>query len=128
MEKVWSSIADWTSQGEWMLATRVDVIEDRNGLGTKIAAFTGLLPQRGFFGIWDLMEVTAWQPPHRCEVLHYGRWLRGSGYFHLEPITPVQTRFIWGEELSGVMATLLKPALALGVWLSLRRFSRHVLR
>ena len=123
---MWDSIADWTSQGEWMLATRVDVIDDRAGVGTKIAAFTGVFPQRGSFGIWDLMEVTQWQPPHRCDVIHYGRWLKGTGFFELAAISPDQTRFTWSEELTGALATLIKPGLAIGVWLSLRRFARRM--
>ena len=109
-----------------MLATRVDVIEDRNGAGTKIAAFTGLSPQRGWIGIWDLMEVTLWQPPLRCEVIHYGKWLRGSGYFQLRPLNGSQSEFTWSEELSGPLASLMKPGLAIGVWLSLRRFARQL--
>ena len=124
--KVWDAIADWRSQGDWMLATRVEVVDDRGGLGTRIAAFTGIFPSKGWLGIWDQMEVTSWQPRYRCEVLHYGRWLRGHGYFHLAEISPQQTRFIWGEELIGFLAALLKPGLAVGVWLSLRRFSRLV--
>lgn len=111
-----------------MLATRVDLIDDRAGVGTKIAAFTGLAPQRGWIGIWDLMEVTSWQPPHRCEVLHYGRWLRGTGYFELTPIRQNQTRFSWSEELEGALAAAIKPGLAIGVWLSLRRFARQMRR
>ena len=128
-EKVWNAIADWRAQGEWMLATRVDVVDDRagaGGVGTKIAAFTGLVPSRGWLGIWDLMEVTSWEPPRRCEVLHYGRWLRGVGLFELKPAGPDQTLFIWSEELTGALATLMKPGLAVGVWLSLRRFARQV--
>ena len=109
-----------------MLATRVDLIDDRNGVGTKIAAFTGLFPRRGWVGIWDLMEVTSWQPPHRCEVLHYGRWLRGSGFFELTALSGDQTRFTWSEELAGAVAALIKPGLAIGVWLSLRRFGRQL--
>jgi len=77
-------------------------------------------------GIWDLMEVTSWEPPRRCEVLHYGRWLRGVGLFELKPAGPDQTLFIWSEELTGALATLMKPGLAVGVWLSLRRFARQV--
>ena len=131
-ENVWSAIADWRAQGEWMLATRVDVVDDgtgaagASGVGTKIAAFTGLVPSRGWLGIWDLMEVTSWEPPRRCEVLHYGRWLRGVGLFELKPAGPDQTLFIWSEELTGALATLIKPGLAVGVWLSLRRFARQV--
>lgn len=131
IQKVWGSIAEWSSQGEWMLATRVDLIEDRDGVGTKIAAFTGLVPSKGWAGIWDLMEVTRWEPPYRCDVLHYGRWLRGSGYFHLTELPAGEgaqgrTQFTWSEELTGALASALKPGLAIGVWLSLRRFAKRL--
>lgn len=126
VERVWRAIADWRSQGEWMLATRVDLVDDRAGVGTKIAAFTGALPSKGWLGIWDLMEVTKWEPPFRCEVLHYGKWLRGVGYFELQAIGPRQSRFTWSEELTGALASAIKPGLAVGVWLSLRRFARMV--
>lgn len=109
-----------------MLATRVEVVEDRAGVGTKIAAFTGVVPRRGWIGIWDLMEVQKWQPPHRCDVIHYGKWLKGTGYFQLEELGPGQTRFTWSEELTGLLATMIKPGLAVGVWLSLRRFARQI--
>lgn len=109
-----------------MLATRVELVEDRGGVGTKIAAFTGALPKRGWIGIWDLMEVNRWEPPTRCDVIHYGRWLQGTGFFQLQPITPTRTRFTWCEELTGAFAALIKPGLAVGVWLSLRRFARKV--
>jgi hypothetical protein len=125
-EDVWRAIADWSAQGEWMLATRVDLVADHGGVGTKIAAFTGVVPSKGWLGIWDLMEVTRWDPPHRCEVLHYGRWLRGVGRFELIASGMDETVFIWSEELSGVLAQLMKPGLAVGVWLSLRRFARQV--
>ena len=128
IDKVWNAIADWTSQGDWMLATRVDVVEDRGGVGTKIAAFTGVIPQRGILGIWDQMEVTRWEPPYRCDVIHYGRWLRGPGYFLLTAISADRTQFTWSEELEGAIASALKPGLAIGVWLSLRRFARLVAR
>ena len=43
IEKVWAALADWESQGDWMLQTRVDVTSEiREGVGTTIAAFTGI--------------------------------------------------------------------------------------
>jgi hypothetical protein len=109
-----------------MLATRVDVLEDRGGVGTKISAFTGAFPQRGWLGIWDHMEVSTWEPPRRCDVLHYGKWLRGTGYFELRPLSTHRTSFTWSEELRGAFPLAIKPALAIGVWLSLRRFARQL--
>ena len=59
IEKVWASLADWESQGNWMLQTTVEVTSDiREGVGTTIAAFTGV----GKFGVMDHMQVTNWEP------------------------------------------------------------------
>ena len=42
IDKVWAAIADWESQGDWMLQTRVWVTSDiRSGVGTSISALTG---------------------------------------------------------------------------------------
>ena len=56
INKVWAALADWESQGEWMLQTTVEVTSDiREGVGTSIAAFTGI----GKLGIMDHMTVTS---------------------------------------------------------------------
>ena len=56
IEKVWAALADWESQGDWMLQTKVEVTSDiREGVGTTIAAFTGI----GKFGVMDHMVVTS---------------------------------------------------------------------
>ena len=49
VEMVWSSLVDWSSQGKWMLQTKVwsELDQDRtvkNGKGVLIFAFTGLFP------------------------------------------------------------------------------------
>ncbi|MDP5051354.1 MAG: hypothetical protein NWP62_00480, partial [Candidatus Planktophila sp.] len=78
IEKVWAALADWESQGEWMLQTTVEVTSEiREGVGTSIAAFTGI----GKFGIIDHMIVTSWNPPHVCDVIHTGKIIRGTGRF-----------------------------------------------
>ena len=42
--KIWSAIADWESQGEWMLQTKViRTSEIKEGVGVTIEAFTGPL-------------------------------------------------------------------------------------
>ena len=71
--KVWAAIADWQGQSEWMLQTKVWVTSEQiEGVGTSIAAFTGPLhkfyPRFKFLGLLDLMKVTAWEPPVRCDV------------------------------------------------------------
>ena len=43
IERVWAALADWESQGDWMLQTRVEVTSQiREGVGTSISAFTGI--------------------------------------------------------------------------------------
>ena len=130
-QKVWNSIADWESQGEWMLQTKViRTSEIAEGVGVKIEAFTGplyrLYPRFKFLGLLDLMEVTQWDPPHRCDVLHYGKILKGSGTFELVALDSENTTFHWSEEVIApwILFILAKPFLWLGVKISLARFAR----
>jgi hypothetical protein len=88
-ENAWSAIVDWEGQSKWMLQTKVWVTSDvREGVGTSIAAFTGplhrLYPKFSSLGLLDLMRVVQWQPPHRCDVIHYGKILKGGGSFQVE--------------------------------------------
>lgn len=130
-ERVWEKIADWPSQGDWMLQTKVWVTSDqREGIGTSIAAFTGPLhfiyPRFKSFGLLDLMTVTHWQPPHRCDVEHVGKILKGSGSFLLTPLSETKTQFDWSETVVAPRALffLVAPFLYLGVRISLARFAR----
>lgn len=129
--KVWSSIADWESQGEWMLQTTVSrTSEISEGVGVKIEAFTGplyrLYPRFKFLGLLDLMEVTRWEPPHRCDVIHYGKVLKGSGTFEVVALDSNHTTFHWSEEVIAprILFIAVKPFLWLGVKISLSRFAR----
>jgi uncharacterized protein YndB with AHSA1/START domain len=125
IETVWASLADWESQGEWMLQTRVEVTSHiRQGVGTTIAAFTGI----GKFGVMDHMVVTSWQPPNICDVLHTGKIIKGTGRFELTAIDQHTTRFDWSEEILAPRAAflLLAPGLYIGVRLSLAKLSRHL--
>ncbi|CAB4614613.1 unannotated protein [freshwater metagenome] len=130
-EDVWKKIANWESQGEWMLQTRVWVTSDYvEGVGTSIAAFTGPLykfyPRLKSFGLLDLMVVTQWQPPYRCDVDHVGKVLKGSGSFQLSEINGSSTRFDWSETIVAPKAIflLVAPLLYVGVRISLARFAR----
>jgi hypothetical protein len=132
LDHVWRNLVDWKSQGDWMAMTRVESSDhgaDDSGVGTTIDAFTGIGP----IGIRDLMRVTRWEPPHFCAVDHYGRWIKGIGEFRLESVsgnsmsaTP-QTKFHWYEEIAGPRAviSLVKPAIMVAVYFSLRRFARR---
>jgi uncharacterized protein YndB with AHSA1/START domain len=125
IQTVWASLADWESQGEWMLQTSVEVTSQiREGVGTTIAAFTGV----GKFGVMDHMVVTSWQPPNLCDVLHTGKIIKGTGRFELTAIDHHTTRFDWSEEIVAprLAFLLLAPGLYIGVRLSLAKLSRHL--
>ena len=123
IEKVWAALADWESQREWMLQTKVEVTSDlREGVGTSIAAFTGI----GKLGIMDHMTVTSWEPPMVCDVIHTGKIIKGTGLFRLEKINDEETLFHWSEIVIAPRALFLLtlPGLYLGVRISLSRFAR----
>ena len=125
IEKVWAALADWESQGDWMLQTTVEVTSQiREGVGTTIAAFTGM----GKFGVMDHMVVTSWQPPHICDVTHTGKIIKGTGRFKLSAIDAETTRFDWSEEIltPRVIFLLIAPGLYAGVRLSLAKLGRHL--
>ena len=133
IDKVWAAIADWESQGDWMLQTRVWVTSDiRSGVGTSISALTGPLVKSGFkFGLLDKMVVTNWLPPRLCEVDHVGKIIKGTGKFELTDISrnqEVATNFDWSETIEAPKAIFLLIYLPtyLGVRISLLRFRRSL--
>lgn len=122
---VWNRLVDWRSQGEWMMLTSVtasDTGSDDSGIGTTIDAFTGI----GKFGILDRMRVVKWDPPRFCEVIHYGRWIKGIGRFTLVDIGDGKTRFDWYEQIDApnLVIALIKPGILIAVRRSLRKFAR----
>jgi hypothetical protein len=133
IEKVWGEIADWSGQGKWMLSTRVWVTSEiSEGVGTSIAAFTGpahrIYPKFSSLGLLDTMTVTTWEPPFRCDVIHTGKILKGSGTFRLEATTANSCTFYWSETIDIHRALFLlgAPFLWVGVRISLARFRRLV--
>ena len=129
-EATWAGAVDWDGQGEWMLGTRVrGTAQDGVGVGGGIEAFTGFGP----IGFLDTMEITAWEPPLRCDVRHTGALVRGTGVFEVRPRGPQASEFVWREDLElpfGALGRagwpLVRPLFAAGVRLSLRRFARWV--
>ena len=125
VDSVWKKIADWQSQGEWMLQTKVWVTsQESEGVGTSIAAFTGI----GKLGIMDHMTVTSWEPPTVCDVLHTGKIIKGTGRFQLSALTPQSTRFDWSEDILAPRALflLIAPGLYIGVRISLSALRRQL--
>lgn len=78
-ETTWAAVSDWSRQGEWMLGTEVHVLSGDGGLGSRVAAFTGI----GGVGVLDTMEVVEWRPPRCCRVRHLGGPVRGEGGFQV---------------------------------------------
>ncbi|WP_228552121.1 SRPBCC family protein [Mumia zhuanghuii] len=124
VEAVWEYVTAWERQGEWIPATTVRTD------GVHIVARTGLGP----FGFDDPMQVTVWDPPHRCEVAHLGRVVSGTGTFVCAPATTgTGTEFSWSEVVrvpGGRLAPLLwrvaTPFLQVGYAYALRRLRRRV--
>jgi len=129
---VWAALTDWGRQGEWMLATGVrPTYRDGQGVGGRLAARTGVGP----VAVLDLMTITAWEPPYRCLVSHTGRLVRGAGAFEVAELPGGRSRFTWAEWLDlplgrlGQLGFLLvRPLVAAGVGVSLRRFASWVVR
>ena len=128
--RAWKAIADWEAQGNWMLQSKVWVTSEiREGVGTSIAAFTGPFykryPRFSKVGLLDTMVVTNWQPPSRCDVLHTGKVLKGTGTFELVEISQDATRFNWSEDIecSRLQFLAIYPFLWIGVRISLARLS-----
>jgi uncharacterized protein YndB with AHSA1/START domain len=130
VEQTWAGATNWAAQGEWMLGTRVwPTAQGGRAVGGGVEAFTGVGP----LGFLDRMEITLWEPPHRCHVRHLGRVVRGTGAFEVEPRADGRSRFVWREDLDlplGLLGRLgwplVRPAFALAVQVSLGRFARWV--
>ncbi|GAA4549163.1 SRPBCC family protein [Amycolatopsis samaneae] len=124
----WLALTDWARQGEWMLGTRVEVVEGNGrSVGSKLAAFTGIAG----IGFTDTMEIIGWEPPVRCSVRHLGSLVQGTGAFQVVAKGANRSTFVWAEHLRlpfGPLGRLgwpaVRPAFALGVRQSLRRFAR----
>lgn len=124
---VWDEITDWPAQSKWMLGTKVS--GTGNAVGGKIEAFTGFGP----LGFLDTMEITKWDPPRRCDVLHTGRVVKGTGSFQVEVINPTISKFIWIEDLDlplGLVGKIgfkfVRPFFVFGVQKSLNKFADFV--
>lgn len=122
----WAAAIDWGRQGEWMLGTAVRPGASGGvGVGAGMEAITGA----GRLGLLDTMTITVWEPPYRCEVMHTGRVIRGTGAFEVQA-RGEGARFVWSEWLElplglGQVGWLAaRPLFAAGVQASLRRFAR----
>lgn len=125
--QVWAALTDWDRQGDWMLATTVRATMGQGRqVGAEVQAFTGIAR----IGFLDRMRITRWEPPHVCEVMHFGRLVRGPGAFTVRE-TGSGSRVIWAEELELPLGRvgrlgwpLVRPAARWGLQRSLHRFAR----
>jgi uncharacterized protein YndB with AHSA1/START domain len=125
---VFEAVSDWEAQSDWVVLTTVTVEPGGHRVGERLTAVTGLAG----IGFSDPMEVTCWEPPHRAEVRHLGRVVRGTGTFTVEP-APGGAWFTWAEDLDlplGVLGhagfALVRPAFELMLRRSLARLARRV--
>ena len=92
-ERAWEALADWESQGTWMVATRV---RGRAGaVGGRLEGWTGIGP----IGFMDSMTITEWEPPRSCAVRHTGHVVRGTGGFEVTPRGADGCRVTWWEKV-----------------------------
>lgn len=130
VETVFAAVVDWPAQSEWMLGTIVRPVNgDGQGLGAELEAFTGV----GKLGFLDTMTITKWDPPHRVDVLHTGKFVRGTGTMEVLALPGGASRFVWSEDLElplgwlGRMGwPLAKLPFSYGVQRSLNAFARMV--
>lgn len=128
-QTVWDTVTAWDQQGGWMPATSVQRLPGPvQAVGERFVARTGVGP----VAFDDPITVTAWDPPHRCEILHTGRIVRGIGAFRVEP-HGTGSRFAWWERITvpgGPVAPLLwrigDPLTRAGFAWALRRLKRQV--
>ena len=121
VDDAWAAITDWEAQAAWMPLTRVDVVGGPpNGLGTRLRAVTGV----GGVAVVDEMEVDRWEPPHRCDVRHDGKRIRGRGVFLVQPLGDTRSRVTWEEHLDGRLARVGAMAGRRMLNVALRRFAR----
>ena len=93
--KVWAYVSDWRRQHEWIPLTSVEPLDgEGDRVGARVSAVTGLGP----VGFTDPITVTAWEPPHRLEIRHTGRVVRGEATVLVEP-AGTGTRLTWQERL-----------------------------
>ncbi len=131
-EDVWDAVTDWSRQGEWMLGTEVHVASgDGRSPGSRLEAFTSVAG----LGFLDVMEITVWDPPLRCEVRHDGRLLRGTGGFRVVRNTPESATLMWWERLDlplgrfGAIAwSFVRPVFTWGLRRSLTAFQSFCTR
>ena len=123
-ERVWDVLADLERQGDWMVDLRsLEIVSERTRGEGVVMHVTSELFGRPI--VKDVMEITAWAPPERMDVLHRGQF-SGTGSFVLDRIEN-GTLFTWVEEFRPPLGPLGEAMFALIVGPHLRRvFARSM--
>ncbi len=86
VDDAWALITDWPAQSRWIAFTKVSIVREADGVGSRFTGRTRLGP------IWfdDPMEVTIWDPPVAggrgyCKVQKFGPWLLGTAEIEVAP-------------------------------------------
>jgi len=104
-ETVWQLLVDWERQGDWIPHTRVWHVDGpRLGVGTRVAARTAIGP----LAFLDTMTLTFVDAPHRYEVVHTGRVVKGVGALVVTP-DGERTRVTWWERVEVPGGPLARP-------------------
>lgn len=95
--RVWEVASDIPGGARWMPDVAwIRPVGGGPGVGARFAVRTRVL---GVPATTDLLEITAWEPPHRLGVRHLGM-VRGEGEWRLRPSPDGgRTLFEWDEEL-----------------------------
>jgi uncharacterized protein YndB with AHSA1/START domain len=111
-EAVWEVLADLQRQGEWMVDLRDLEItsEQKRGVGTVMHVTSDLFGQPI---VKDVMEITAWEPPGRMDVLHRGQF-SGTGSFVIQRAENGSI-FTWVEDFRPPLGPLGEAAFAIVV-------------
>lgn len=129
IERLWQSLIDWPSHGDWIPATQVRVLFDNGGVGTRFVARTGLGP----LGFDDHMTVVELDPVDFSAVVRKtGPLLLGSADFKLST-SELGAVLRWHESIEVPwLPPFLAPLLArIGTTMfrySMGRLARHLAR
>ncbi len=109
-EAVWDVLADLEHQAAWMVDVRKlqIVTQKQRGVGVIMHVTSALF---GLPVVRDIMEITAWQPPHRMDVEHRGQF-HGSGSFVIER-SGQGVEFVWTEAFQPPLGVLGEAVFAL---------------
>ncbi len=129
-EAAFAAITDWDGRDLWMVGTRVRVVEgDGRSVGSRIEATAGAGP----LAIVDAMVITMWDPPHRIEVEHVGRFVKGRGSAEIHDLPHGMSRVVWTEDFQMPLGRLgrvgwpvVRPGFSVGVRHSLHTFAELV--